>query len=160
MARSGTALVAGNVNDAGAPPPVDLAAERRNGDFVRGLIAAGQVTACHDVSDGGVAVALAEMALKGGRGAEISGLSPDAPDSPPIHAWLFGEDQARYIVTIEDGAAPLAALLSAAEAAGVPAARIGTTGGSALTLPEGNPISLDDLRRAHEAWLPDYMEGA
>jgi phosphoribosylformylglycinamidine synthase len=145
---------------AGAPPPVDLAAERRNGDFVRGLIAAGQVAGCHDVSDGGLAVALAEMALMGGRGAEISGPPPDAPDSPPIHAWLFGEDQARYIVTTEDDAALLAALLEAAEAAGVPAARIGTTGGTALTLPEGDTISLDDLRRAHERWLPDYMEGA
>jgi phosphoribosylformylglycinamidine synthase len=73
---------------------------------------------------------------------------------------LFGEDQARYIVTTEDDAALLAALLDAAEAAGVPAARIGTTGGTALILPEGDPISLDDLGRAHERWLPDYMEGA
>jgi phosphoribosylformylglycinamidine synthase len=137
-------VIAGRTDlEAGAPPPVDLAAERRNGDFVRGLIAAGQVAGCHDVSDGGLAVALAEMALMGGRGAEISGPPPDAPDSPPIHAWLFG-----------------AALLEAAEAAGVPAARIGTTGGTALTLPEGDTISLDDLRRAHERWLPDYMEGA
>ena len=142
--------------EAGAPPPVDLAAERRNGDFVRGLIAAGQVAGCHDVSDGGLAVALVEMALLGGRGAEISGPPPDAPDSPPIHAWLFGEDQARYIVTAEDGAA----LLAAAEAAGVPAARIGTTGGTALILPEGDPISLDGLRRAHETWLPAYMDGS
>jgi len=148
--------------DAGAPPPVDLAAERRNGDFVRGLIAAGQVTACHDVSDGGLAVALAEMALAGGRGAEISGPpaktssdGPDGPESPPVHAWLFGEDQARYIVTGADGAA----LLAAAETAGVPAARIGTTGGPGLILPQGDPISLDGLRAAHETWLPAYMDG-
>ncbi len=140
----------------GAPPPVDLAAERRNGDFVRGLIAAGQVAACHDLSDGGLAVALAEMALKGGRGAEITGPEDGFADSAPLHAWLFGEDQARYIVTCVDAAA----LLAEAEAAGVPAARIGMTGGTALTLPEGDPISLDDLRRAHERWLPDYMEGA
>ena len=154
-------MIAGRTDlEAGAPPPVDLAAERRNGDFVRGLIAAGQVDGCHDVSDGGLAVALAEMALMGGRGAEISGPPPDAPDSPPIHAWLFGEDQARYIVTTEDDAALLAALLEAAEAAGVPAARIGTTGGTALTLPEGDTISLDDLGRAHDSWLPNYMEGA
>jgi phosphoribosylformylglycinamidine synthase len=125
-------VIAGRTDlEAGAPPPVDLAAERRNGDFVRGLIAAGQVAGCHDVSDGGLAVALAEMALMGGRGAEISGSSLGAPDSPPIHAWLFGEDQARYIVTTAD----VAALLE-------------------------DTISLDDLRRAHERWLPDYMEGA
>jgi phosphoribosylformylglycinamidine synthase len=143
----------------GAPPPVDLAAERRNGDFVRSLIVAGHVTACHDVSDGGLAVALAEMALAGGRGARITGPEGGSeaglPDSPPVHAWLFGEDQARYIVTCADGAA----LLDAAETAGIPATRIGTTGGTALILPEGDPISLDGLREAHETWLPAYMDG-
>jgi phosphoribosylformylglycinamidine synthase len=139
----------------GAPPAVDLAAERRNGDFVRGLIAGAQVTACHDISDGGLAVALAEMALAGGRGAEITGPEATDPKSPPVHAWLFGEDQARYIVTAEDGVA----LLDAAAAAGVPATRIGTTGGTALILPEGDPISLDGLREAHEGWLPAYMDG-
>jgi phosphoribosylformylglycinamidine synthase len=71
-----------------------------------------------------------------------------------LHAWLFGEDQARYIVTGADGAA----LVRSAEEAGVPAAVIGATGGEALTLPEGHTISLDDLRAAHEGWLPAYME--
>jgi len=142
----------------GAPPPVDLAAERRNGDFVRGRIAAGRVTACHDLSDGGLAVALAEMAIAGGRGARIVPPAPSADgarDAPPLHAWLFGEDQARYIVTCGDGQA----LVDAAAAAGVPAAVIGTTGGATLTLPAGDPISLEDLSRAHEAWLPAYMDG-
>ncbi len=76
----------------GAPPPVDLAAERRNGDFVRGEIQAGRVSACHDISDGGLLVALAEMAMAGGIGAEI------APPERPDIGYLFGEDQARYIV--------------------------------------------------------------
>jgi phosphoribosylformylglycinamidine synthase len=138
----------------GAPPPVDLAAERRNGDFVRGLIEAGRVDACHDLSDGGLAVAVAEMALAGRIGATID-MPPEDPDAaiPPAHAWLFGEDQARYIVTVSD-AAPI--LRNAAEA-GVPAAVIGTTGGEALTLSGGHTISLDVLSKAHEAWLPDYM---
>ena len=153
--------------EAGQPPPVDLAAERRNGDLVRRLIADGLVGACHDVSDGGLAVALAEMALMGGRGARIarppegSQAGPDAgpdassPPSPPLHAWLFGEDQARYIVTSAQGAA----VLDAAARAGVAAAAIGTTGGAALILPEGEPISLKALRAAHEAWLPAFMDG-
>src|SRR5579863_4465313 len=55
----------------GPPPPVDLAAERKHGDFVRGIIAAGQVASCHDVSDGGLFVALAEMAMAGDRGATL-----------------------------------------------------------------------------------------
>ncbi len=60
----------------GAPPPVDLAAERRNGDFVRDLIGRGLVASCHDVSDGGLFVALAEMAMAGGSGVMLDPLPP------------------------------------------------------------------------------------
>ena len=137
---------------AGAPPPVDLAAERRNGDFVRALIADGLVTACHDASDGGLGVALAEMAIQGGIGATV--LSPEGTAAAlPLHAWLFGEDQARYVLTTRDRETALAR----ARKAGVPAAMLGTTGGDALTLPGGNAISLSKLRLSHEAWLPGYM---
>jgi len=133
-----------------APPPVDLAAEKRNGDFVRAAIARRQVTACHDVSDGGLLVAVAEMALAGGRGFD---LKPAAADVP-LHAWLFGEDQARYVVTTSDAAA----LLKAASTAGVPARVIGRTLASRdLTLDGRLLISLHDLRVAHEGWLPAYM---
>src|SRR5690606_30973935 len=82
----------------GAPPPVDLAAERRNGDFVRQQIQIGTLSACHDLSDGGLAVALAEMALASGCGADIAE-GAGQPGNPPLAAWLFGEDQARYLVT-------------------------------------------------------------
>ncbi|WP_299620809.1 phosphoribosylformylglycinamidine synthase subunit PurL [Pelagibius sp.] len=136
----------------GPPPPVDLAAERRNGDFVRAQIRAGAVTACHDLSDGGLAVGLAEMALAGGCGADIAGA---VPDNPPLAAWLFGEDQARYLVTTR---AP-EALLTAAEEAGVPARALGTSGGDRLILAPGEAISLAELRQAHEGWLGAYMEG-
>src|SRR5690606_8095813 len=109
----------------GAPPPVDLAAEQRHGDFVRRLIRDGRATAVHDCSDGGLAVAVAEMAMAGGIGA---GLDPGPAGLPP-HAYLFGEDQGRYVVTVP--AADAAQILAAAGAAGVPAAAIGTTGGDA-----------------------------
>src|SRR5258708_37200483 len=66
----------------GAPPPVDLAAERRNGDAVRAEILAGRVSACHDVSDGGLLVALAEMAMAGGIGASV--LAPAGAAAPPF----------------------------------------------------------------------------
>jgi len=135
----------------GPAPPVDLAAERRNGDFMRGLIRGGRVSACHDLADGGLAVALAEMALAGNLGATLE--APENTHETPLHAWLFGEDQARYLVTTED----VGSLLDAARAAGVPAAQIGVTGGSSLTLPGGTPISLGELRAAHEGWLPRYM---
>ena len=135
----------------GAPPPVDLAVERRNGDLVRRLIADGSVTACHDISGGGLYVAVAEMALAGDIGAEVQVPS----DTVPLHAWLFGEDQGRYLLTTCNSAA----LLAAAAQAGVAAVEIGRTGGAALTVNGRYPISLGDLRAAHEAWLPDYMDG-
>ncbi|WP_422367719.1 phosphoribosylformylglycinamidine synthase subunit PurL [Pelagibius sp.] len=138
-------------NDAGAPPPVDLAAERRHGDFVRTQIRTGGISACHDLSDGGLAVGLAEMALAGGCGADISA----APQNTPETAWLFGEDQARYLVTSPDAEA----LLAAAGDAGVPAVLLGRSGGDRLILAAGEAISLAELRRAHDNWLGDYMAG-
>ena len=140
----------------GAPPPVDLAAEVRNGDFVRSLIAEGRVTACHDLSDGGLLVALAEMALAAaGAGRSLGAeLDPAAAEGLPAHAWLFGEDQARYLVT-SGTAEPL--LIAAAEA-GVPARILGwTTADAALTLSGAPTISLGELRKVHEGWLPGYM---
>ena len=93
----------------GPPPPVDLAVERRNGDFVRGEILAGRVSACHDLSDGGLLVALAEMAMAGGIGATLDG--SDRVET----GWLFGEDQARYLLAVPT--AGMAAMLNAAKAA-------------------------------------------
>lgn len=133
----------------GTPPPVNLAAEKRAGDLVRGLIVRRAVTACHDLSDGGLAVAVAEMALAGDLGATVAQPASDLP----LHAWLFGEDQARYLVT-----APAAeTVLEAARQAGVPAVCIGETGGSGLTLAGADTISLSTLRAAHEDWMPGYM---
>jgi phosphoribosylformylglycinamidine synthase len=134
----------------GAPPPVDLAAERRNGDFVRGQIEAGRVRACHDVSDGGLLVAVAEMAMAGGTGARLSA----GPRDVPGHGFWFGEDQARYVLAVTDSAATIAA----AEAAGVPAIRLGYSGGEDLTLPDGGTISVKALRHAHERFFPAWMD--
>jgi phosphoribosylformylglycinamidine synthase len=132
----------------GAPPPVDLATERRNGDFVRAQIAAGRIAACHDLSDGGLLVALAEMAMAGGVGAAIA-----LPPGLPAHAFLFGEDQGRYLLATDAADA----VLAAAAAAQVPALNLGTTGGDALTVEGRGAISTAELRRIHEAWLPGYM---
>ena len=136
--------------EAGPPPPVDLAAERRNGDFVREGIAAGRIAACHDLSDGGLAVAAAEMALAGNIGMVLRRPPPDA--SVP---WLFGEDQARYLVATDDPDG----LLGAAGDAAVSAEVVGRTGGDALTVGDASSISLAEMRRLHEGWLPTYMGG-
>ena len=136
--------------EAGPPPPVDLAAERRNGDFVRAEIGAGRVAACHDVSDGGLLVAIAEMAMAGVAVLKSNRCRPICRGN----AFLFGEDQARYVIETADPDA----VLAAAKAAGVPARVVGRVGGVALTLPGAGAISVDALKAANEAWLPGYME--
>ncbi len=137
----------------GPPPPVDLAEERANGDFVRSLIADGIVTAVHDISDGGAAVALVEMALAGGMGATVAG---DLNDRSPA-AMVFGEDQSRYLVTTADPDA----LIERAAAAERFVAPIGRTGGDSIRFAfDGGPlhqIPLKELRTAHEGFFPRLM---
>ncbi|HYF57015.1 MAG TPA: AIR synthase related protein, partial [Salinarimonas sp.] len=137
----------------GAPPPVDLSAEKLHGDFVRRLIREGEVDTVHDCSDGGLAVALAEMCLAGGIGAGIGEVEPGIP----LHAFLFGEDQGRYVLAVEPERMP--DLLYAASAGGIPVAILGVTGGGSLHLPGEPAIPLADLRSAHEGWLPRFMAG-
>ena len=135
----------------GAPPPVDLAAERRNGEFVAALIAARQVGAVHDVSDGGLAVSLAEMSIAGGVGATIEAANLE-------HAFFFGEDQGRYVLAAAP--ADTAAIADEAARRGVPLLRIGVTGGDTLRLGAAAPVALAALREAHETWFPDTMDRA
>jgi phosphoribosylformylglycinamidine synthase subunit PurL len=132
----------------GAPPPVDLAAERRHGEFVRALIRDGLLTAVHDVSDGGLLVALAEMAMASGIGAVL-----EAPPGVPGHAFWFGEDQGRYVVTAKNADA----VVQRASAAAVPVVRLGATGGEVLAVAGERPLPVKDLRARFEAWLPAYM---
>ncbi|WP_372000652.1 phosphoribosylformylglycinamidine synthase subunit PurL [Tistrella mobilis] len=134
----------------GETPPVDLSVERRNGDFVRTLISEGLIDTVHDVSDGGLMVALAEMALASGIGAKI-----DPPVFQAPLAWAFGEDQGRYVIAAPAPAAD--AVIAQAWVTGVPAAQIGVTGGTELTLTGAGTISLETLRSAHEGWLPGLM---
>ena len=122
----------------GPPPVVDLAAERAAGEQVAALIAAGTVNAVHDLSDGGLAVAVAEMAMAGGLGAKVEA----ALDA----ASAFGEDQGRYLVS-----APAGVVIDGAT-------RIGTVGGDALVL-NGETVTLAELKRTHEATLPAMIKG-
>lgn len=139
----------------GAPPPVDLAAEKRVGDFVRGLIASGLVRCCHDLSDGGVAVAAAEMALAANVGVAL-GYQGELTDEQ----FLFGEDQGRYLLAMSEAEAT--ALEQRARAAGANFLIVGETGGEAVSyLGAGGQrasVSLAELRAAHEGWLPTYMK--
>jgi len=141
----------------GSAPHVDLPHERRTGDFVRGLIRSGVVTACHDLSDGGLGVALAEMAIAGGMGAQIV----DLEGQDPVLQY-FGEDQGRYLVTLNldpQGDAMLA-LWEDAKKRGVFCPWIGTTGGADLVLGAARPVPVAALKAAHDGWFPSYMDGA
>jgi phosphoribosylformylglycinamidine synthase len=135
----------------GAPPPVDLDAERRTGDLVREMIRSRCFSAVHDVSDGGLLVAVAEMALAGNLGVSL-----DAPPLPlPAHALWFGEDQARYVVAASPGHAD--AIHKAAAVAKVPLRLLGKVEGNAIVLEGEPPLPLATLRAAHEDWLPRFM---
>ncbi|TMJ27538.1 MAG: phosphoribosylformylglycinamidine synthase subunit PurL [Alphaproteobacteria bacterium] len=136
----------------GAPPPVDLAAERRHGDLVRALIEEGIATSVHDISDGGLLIALCEMAMASGIGADL-----DRP-ALPAHAFWFGEDQGRYVVTVKPAMAERTMLR--ARSARVPARQLGFTAGDALTMQDERPILVAKLRERFESWLPAYMAGA
>ncbi|QDP19168.1 phosphoribosylformylglycinamidine synthase subunit PurL [Sphingomonas xanthus] len=133
---------------AGQPPIVDLEIERSHGEFVRRLVEQGAVTAVHDISDGGMAVALAEMALAGSLGARIDA---DLGGCGAV-AMAFGEDQGRYVVTTSDPQR----VIDAAGAAEVFVASIGTVGGSALE-GQGFRVEVGDLRAAHEGFFPKLM---
>jgi phosphoribosylformylglycinamidine synthase len=134
----------------GAAPKVDLGIEKKNGDFVRGLIEAGRVDTVHDISDGGLLVAIAEMAMAKGIGARI-GLA-GLPE--PIPFW-FGEDQARYVV-----AAPFAQaekIVAEARAAFITVTELGKTGGDAVTLEGRDSVTVSALKQGFESWFPSYM---
>jgi len=135
----------------GPPPPVDLLMEKMRGEYVRAAIQSDYLTACHDVSDGGLVIALAEMTIAAKTGMEIE------LESATPHAALFGEDQARYVCCVK---AENAAMFAAnAEGAGVSCIRLGTVAGTELKIGDKISISIEQLRQTHESWFPDYMEG-
>jgi phosphoribosylformylglycinamidine synthase len=131
----------------GDAPPVDLAAERKAGELVRALKARGLITAAHDLSDGGLAVAAAEMALAAGTGVAI-----ETDAALALSAWFFGEDQGRYLLGCTDADA----VIAAAGEAGVSARRVGETGGEAVRLGESQ-VALAELRAAHEGGFARMM---
>lgn len=130
----------------GPAPAVDLATERKNGDFVREQILVGNVAACHDVSDGGLLVAIAEMGYAKTIGAKLTATGDTA--------FWFGEDQGRYVLAVEPS--QTAAILEAAKAVGVSISALGTTQADSLAV-NGNTVLLVTLRDIYEAWLPEYM---
>jgi phosphoribosylformylglycinamidine synthase subunit PurL len=105
----------------------------------------------HDCSDGGLLVAIAEMALSGSKGVE---LYPYEGKLPAFSTW-FGEDQGRYVLEVSPAQA--ASITDRARALGLPARVVGKVGGVAITLKGETALPLDDLRHVHESWFPGLM---
>jgi phosphoribosylformylglycinamidine synthase subunit PurL len=146
--------------EGGAPPSIDLQAERRVGELVQKCVNDGLVTAVHDCADGGLLVAVTEMALAGGLGAAVE---IDHGSSVPLAAQMFGEDQGRYVVTVS-GAEDYR-VLELAKASGVACVWAGLVGGNEISIGDmpgtsGNfgQMPLTDLRAAHESFFKDWME--
>jgi phosphoribosylformylglycinamidine synthase II len=129
----------------GLPPAADLEAERALADVLITAAGRGLLVAAHDLSDGGLAVALAESCLSGGTGCTIR-LPADAA------TFLFSESAARAVVAVRPGAEEELAALCAE--AGVPAETLGATGGTALEVSGLFTVPLDELARVHRRALP------
>jgi phosphoribosylformylglycinamidine synthase len=135
----------------GQPPRVDLAAERALATVLIEAAAAagdgqaGLLAAAHDLSDGGLAIALAESCLRGGLGCRVT-----LPGDP--FCALFSESAARAVVAVRPGAQAAFAALAAEH--GVPAEAIGTVGGDSLRVDGQFEIPLDELAAAHTGTLP------
>ena len=141
----------------GAPPPLDLDEEKRNGDLVRNLIKQGTVSACHDISDGGILIAIAEMALASVKDATFLGVKITNPTNIPDHAFFFGEEQSRYILTSPDANS----IMEIAKRHNVSAKILGkTTKHQELTIDKIGNISLQRCFEINERWLPEYMKTA
>ncbi|MEW4448093.1 phosphoribosylformylglycinamidine synthase subunit PurL [Qipengyuania sp. JC766] len=137
--------------DEGRAPPVDLTLEKAAGEIVRQLIEDGLINAAHDVSDGGIAVALAEMAMASGLGAEVEA-NPDYSQAQ----WWFGEDQGRYLVTVPDTDALNRVLAEGTQDenhARVGFRRLGRVGGETLF---GKTVT--EMREAHRSFFEGWME--
>jgi phosphoribosylformylglycinamidine synthase subunit PurL len=134
----------------GAPPTVDLSIERKNGEAVRALIEQGLVKSCHDLSDGGLAIGLADMAMASGVGLAVS-----LPKGLNTAAALFAEDQARYLLIIE--AAKADRVFDVCDAASVPCQPIGQAGGCELAIRDVLAIDIDVLATRYEAWMPRWI---
>jgi phosphoribosylformylglycinamidine synthase subunit PurL len=138
----------------GAAPRVDLTTEKKNATFVRKLIEDGRVDTCHDLSDGGLLVSLAEMALAGDIGLDV-GVAGTTVDAIP---FFYGEDQARYLIAVPQKDADT--IEGELREAGIIHAILGKTHtAKTLRVTGEGEIALADLRKAHEGWFPSYMRG-
>ncbi len=143
----------------GYPPNLDFDKENGVQNLVREAAQSGLLTAAHDCSEGGLAIALAECCLLSPAG--VGGKVVLSPPSIRTDGLLFGESQSRVIVTVK--AEALQSLENQITAQGLPYTVLGETGGNALDISIENPkrsiirLSIDKMKAAHENGLTDYF---
>jgi phosphoribosylformylglycinamidine synthase len=135
----------------GLPPRVDLDAERRLADVLVAASRDRMLSAAHDLSDGGLAQALVEACLRGGRGAVVT-----LPEGLDPFVALFAESVARAVVAVAPDDESRVTQLCGAH--GVPVARIGVVGGAGLAVDGLFEIALVELRETSEATLPALFD--
>lgn len=137
----------------GAPPPVDLEQEKAAGDLVRALIYEQIVGGVHDLSDGGLLVGIAEMAIAGHLGVDLLPYDGELC----AHAVWFGEDQGRYLIELAPSVTD--AVMERAWLSGLDVRIVGRVNGEILSVGGKAGIGVQELQAAHEAWFPGYMDG-
>ena len=133
----------------GAPPPVKLSKERSNSIFIREIINNSLINSCHDVSDGGIAICLVEMAMASEIGFTLK------VNHNISNAWLFGEDQGRYIISCKNNLS--SEIIDIAKSDEIRIHKIGKTGGKYISFSDNTRIEIDELNNIHKSWLPNYM---
>ena len=147
----GSAWAARHDLTGGRPPAADLDAAVAVHECVRRLVVDGATRAVHDCAEGGVAVAVAEMAVAGGCGASIT------PQTDlPVPAWCFSESASRVVVAVATDA--VRGVLARAAADGVAAVELGRSGGARLHVDGALDIDLAEATRAWRGGLPAILE--
>ena len=131
----------------GLPPVVDLERERVLSEVLVAASIDGTITAAHDISDGGIAITLTEMAMKSGIGVKVS-----VPSDLDPFVFCFAESTGRAIAVVT--AAHEAAFVASCSAAGLPATNLGETGGDVVEIISQFSAPISELRGSHEATIP------
>ncbi len=132
----------------GSTPSIDLEEELKNGKFILNFIEQNKFEAVHDIGDGGLLIALAEMSIYGGKGVNL-----DINKSSLIE-YLFGEDQSRYLVEISKD--NFEEFMREAEKNNVSVEKIGITQADQFEIKNIGKIKVDALIQAHESWFKKF----
>ena len=133
----------------GPPPSINLAEEKKNSFFIRDLINKKIALSVHDISDGGIALTIAEMCMSGKIGAKIT---TNLIDAERIK-FLFGEDQARYVIEVKS--ADYDNIVKLAKEKEVSLLQIGSTKAENLTI-DDMKITVEDMLTLNNKWFHNY----